>query len=158
MNGVADWIWSFPTLEERLKRIEEFLTSEGYSLPAPPSRVDRSEQGEKHVVYGEVWTVEYSVLDQAGRKVYHYRENEIDHIMLERIRHGDEWAIEHISRIPQILKHGEVVSSEMSKIIYLSKQKHLHPELGIFVPLRVIVKRSRQGRWYIDTFHPRYRR
>jgi uncharacterized protein (DUF302 family) len=40
----------------------------------------------------------------------------------------------------------------------LSKQKYLHPELGIHVPLRVIVKRSRQGRWYIDTFHPRYRR
>ncbi len=158
MTKIADWIWKAPTLEERLKRVEEFLTNEGYYLPAPPRGVNRSEQGEKHIVYGEMWTVEYSVLDQTGRKVYHYRENEIDHIMLERIRHGDEWAIEHISGIPQILKHGEIVSREMDKIIYLSKQKHLHPELGIFVPLRVIVKRSRQGRWYIDTFHPRYRR
>ena len=158
MTEVVDWIWEAPAPEERLKRIEEFLTNEGYSLPAPPRGVDRSEQGEKHIVYGEVWAVEYSVLDQTGRKVYHYRENEIDHVMLERIKHSDEWAIEHISRIPQILKHGQIVSSEMSKIIYLSKQKYLHPELGIHVPLRVIVKRSRQGRWYIDTFHPRYRR
>jgi hypothetical protein len=158
MTKVVDWIWKAPTLEERLKRIEEFLTNEGYSLSASPRDVDRSERGEKHIVYGEVWTVEYSVLDQTGRKVYHYRENEIDHVMLERIKHSDEWAIEHISRILQILKHGQIVSSEMSKIIYLSKQKYLHPELGIHVPLRVIVKRSRQGRWYIDTFHPRYRR
>lgn len=97
------------------------------------------------------------MLDQAGRKVYHYRDNEIDHIMLERIRHSDEWAIEYISRIPQILKWGEIVSSELDKIIYLSRQKYLHLELGVYVPLRVIVKRSRQGRWYIDTFHPKYR-
>jgi len=158
MTEVVDWIWEAPAPEERLKRIEEFLTNEGYSLPAPPRGVDRSEQGEKHIVYGEVWTVEYSVLDQTGRKVYHYRENEINHIILERIKHSDEWAIEHISRIPQILKRGKIVSSEMSKIIYLSKQKYLHPELGMYVPLRVIVKRSRQGRWYVDTFHPRYRR
>jgi len=68
MTEVVNWIWEAPTLEERLKRIEEFLTNEGYSLPTSPKGVDRSEQGEKHVVYGEVWTVEYSVLDQAGRK------------------------------------------------------------------------------------------
>ncbi len=37
-------------------------------MPAPPRGVDRSQRGEKHVVYGEVWTVEYSVLDQMGRK------------------------------------------------------------------------------------------
>ena len=68
MTEVVNWIWGAPTLEERLQRIEEFLTNEGYSLPTSPKGVDRSEQGEKHVVYGEVWTVEYSVLDQAGRK------------------------------------------------------------------------------------------
>ena len=68
MTKVVDWIWKAPTLEERLKRIEEFLTNEGYSLPASPRDVDRSERGEKHIVYGEVWTVEYSVLDQTGRK------------------------------------------------------------------------------------------
>jgi hypothetical protein len=157
MTEVVDWIWMAPTLEERLKRIEEFLTNEGYFLPASPRDVDRSERGEKHIVYGEVWTVEYSVLDQTGRKVYHYRENEIDHIILERIKHSDEWAVEHLSRIPQILKRGKILSREMSKIIYLSRQKYLHPALGIYVPLRVIVKQSRQGRWYIDTFHPRYR-
>jgi hypothetical protein len=66
MTEVVDWIWKAPTLEERLKRIEEFLTNEGHSLPASPRDVDRSERGEKHVAYGEVWTVEYSVFDQAG--------------------------------------------------------------------------------------------
>ncbi len=35
-------------------------------------------------------TVEYAVVDQSGRKVYHYRENEIDHIMLRRIEKYDE--------------------------------------------------------------------
>lgn len=54
MTRILDWICQAPTLEERLKRIEEFLTSEGYSLPAPPTGVDRSERGEKHIVYGEV--------------------------------------------------------------------------------------------------------
>ncbi len=27
MTEVVDWIWEAPTLEERLKRIEEFLTN-----------------------------------------------------------------------------------------------------------------------------------
>jgi hypothetical protein len=155
MTEVVDWIWRAPTLEERLKRIEEFLTNEGYTLPIPPRGVDRSEQGEKHVVYGEVWTVEYSVLDQTGRKVYHYRENEIDHIMLERIDRGDSWAIEHLSRIPWILKRGRIVYAELGKVVYLSRQKFLHPDRNIYVPLQITVKEHR-GRWYVETFYPVY--
>lgn len=37
-------------------------------------------------------TVAYSAVDQGGWRVYHYVENEIDHIVLRRIRRGDEWA------------------------------------------------------------------
>jgi hypothetical protein len=157
MTKVVDWIWKAPTLEERLKRIEEFLTNEGYSLPAPPRGVDRSERGEKHVVYGEVWTIEYSVPDQTGRKVYHYREREINHIMLARIEAGDSWAIEHLSHIPTILRQGKTVHIEVDKVVYLSKQRYLHPDKSIYVPLQVIVKRSKVGRWYIDTFYPVHR-
>ena len=155
MTKVVDWIWKAPTLEERLKRIEEFLTNEGYSLPASPRDVDRSERGEKHIVYGEVWTVEYSVLDQTGRKVYHYRENEIDHIMLERIDRGDSWAIEYLSHIPWILKRGRMIYVELGKVVYLSRQKFLHPDRNIYVPLQVIVKEHGE-RWYVETFYPVY--
>lgn len=157
MTEVVDWIWEAPTSEERLKRIEEFLTNEGYSLPTPPRGVDRSERGEKHIVYGEVWTVEYSVLDQAGRKVYHYREREINHIMLGRIEAGDSWTIEHLSRIPAILRYGKMAHTEVDKVVYLSKQRYLHPDKGIYVPLQVIIKRSKAGRWYVDTFYPVHR-
>jgi len=157
MTEVVNWIWEAPTLEERLQRIEEFLTNEGYSLPAPPRGVDRSERGEKHIVYGEVWTVEYSMLDQTGRKVYHYREREINHIMLTRIEAGDSWAIEHLSRIPMILRHGKTVHIEVDKVVYLSKQRYLHPDKSIYVPLQVIVKRGKVGRWYVDTFYPVHR-
>ena len=30
MTEVVNWIWEAPTPEERLQRIEEFLTNEGY--------------------------------------------------------------------------------------------------------------------------------
>ena len=116
-SDVIAWILEGETLAERQRRIQHFLENEGYLLPEPPRGVDRSEEGDVHLVRGRPMTVEYAVIDQGGRKVYHYRENEIDHIMLRRIREGDEWAIEHISKIPQILRSGRVVASERDKVI-----------------------------------------
>jgi hypothetical protein len=151
---VINWIQEEETLEGRLRRIRRFLENEGYLLPEPPGGVDRSEEGDTHIVRGRRMTVEYTVMDQSGRRVYHYRENEVDHIMLRRIREGDEWAIEHISKIPQILRSGKVVASETDKVIYHSQRKYRCSEGNLHF-LRVIIKSDPAGRWYVETFYPR---
>ena len=150
------WILAGRTLEERLRRIKVTLSNEGYALPPLPRGVDLSEAGEIHWVWGEPHTVRYSVVDQDGRKVYHYREREVDHIMVERLVHADEWAIEHIPRIPQILKRGRIEFASGRKVSYSSRQTYLHPDREVYVPLRVIVKQEPGGRWYVDTFYPVY--
>jgi hypothetical protein len=152
--NVVEWIWEEETLEGRLQRIQHFLENEGYLLPEPPRGVDRSEEGDVHLIRGQQVTVEYAVVDQSGRKVYHYRENEVDHIMLRRIREGDEWAIGHISKIPQILRFGRVVTSERGKVIYHSRRKYRCSEGNLHF-LRVIIKSDPTGRWYVETFYPR---
>jgi len=88
-SGVIEWLLGGETLDERQRRIQHFLENEGYLLPESPRGVDRSEEGDTHIVRGRPMTVEYAVVDQGGRKVYHYRENEIDHIMLRRIEKYD---------------------------------------------------------------------
>ena len=149
-----NWIQEEETLDGRLQRITTFLKNEGYLLPELPRGVDRSEEGNVHLIRGQQVTVECAVVDQSGRKVYHYRENEVDHIMLRRIREGDEWAIEHISKIPQILRFGRVVTSERGKVIYHSQRKYRCSEGNLHF-LRVIIKSDPTGRWYVETFYPR---
>ncbi len=151
------WILEGETLDERQRRIQHFLENEGYLLPEPPKGVDRSEEGDTHIVRGRRMTVEYAVVDQGGRKVYHYRENEIDHIMLRRIARGEEWALEHISLIPRILKSGQVIYEEPDKVMYHSRRRYRFPD-GERCFLRVIIKRDQRGQWYVATFHPRYPR
>ncbi len=153
-TDIINWIQEEETLDGRLQRITAFLGNEGYFLPKPPTGVDRSEEGDAHIVRGRRMTVEYAVIDQSGRKVYHYRENEIDHIMLRRIREDDEWAIEHISKIPPILRSGRVVASERGKVIYHSRRKYRCSEGNLHF-LRVIIKSDPMGRWYVETFYPR---
>jgi hypothetical protein len=154
--NVLEWIREEETLEGRLRRIRCFLENEGYFLPEPPRGVDRSEEGDVHLVYGTEHTVSYAVIDRQGRRVYHYRERELDHIIIQRIDKGDEWAVEYISHIPSILKHGRVIATEVDKIIYQSGKLYLHPEMGFYVPLRVIIKQTEAGKWYVDTFYPLY--
>lgn len=96
-------------------------------LPARPKGVDYSKAGKLHVLHGVLVTVVYSVIDQGGREVYFYREIEIDHIMLRRIEKGDEWALEHLSRIPRILKAGQVVLEESDRVVYHSKETYQRP-------------------------------
>ena len=153
---VINWIQEEETLDGRLQRITTFLENEGYLLPESPRGVDRSEKGHVHLIYGTEHTVSYAVIDCEGRRVYHYRERELDHIIIQRIDKGDEWAVQYISHIPPILKHGRIVTIEVDKIIYQSRKRYLHPEMGFYVPFRVIVKRTEEGKWYVDTFYPLY--
>ena len=155
-SDVIAWILEGETLDERQRRIQHFLENEGYLLPEPPKGVDRSEEGDTHIVRGRRMTVDYAVVDQGGRKVYHYRENETDHIMLRRIEKYDEWALEHLSLFPHILKAGKVISEEPEKVIYQTRQLYRFP--GGQCPLRLIIKRHQLKRWYIDTFYPWYRK
>ena len=152
--NIVEWIWEEETLEGRLRRIRRFLENEGYFLPEPPGGVDRSEEGDTHIVRGRQMTVEYAAIDQSGRKVYHYRENEIDHIMLRRIRRDEEWTLEHISSIPRILRNGRPILNEPDRVIYQSRRTYASPT-GERYSLRVIIRRSWQGTWYVATFHPR---
>ncbi len=157
-SGVIEWILQGETLDERQRRIQHFLENEGYLPPEPPRGVDRSEERDTHIVRGRRMTVEYAVTDRSGRKVYLYREIMVDHIMLQRIARGEEWALEHISLIPRILKSGQVISEEPDKVMYHSRQRYRFPDGGEQCFLRVIIKRARRGQWYVATFHPRYSR
>ena len=153
--NIVQWISEEVTLEGRLKRIAAFLENEGYVLPSPPKGVDRSEEGDTHLVRGWLMTVEYAVIDQGNRKVYHYCESGVDHIMLRRIQRGQEWALEHLSAVPRILKTGKIISEEPNRVICESRKTYKSPE-GRRCSLRVIVRRSWEGKWYIATFYPRY--
>ena len=152
-SDVIEWILEGETLDERQRRIQHFLENEGYFLPSPRN-LDRSERGGTHFIYGQTLTVEYTVVDQGGRKVYHYREIEVDHIMLRRIQRDEEWTLEHISSIPRILRNGRLILDEPDKVIYQSRQTYVSPT-GERYSLRVIIRRSWQGPWYVATFHPR---
>jgi hypothetical protein len=154
---IIHWIQEEETLDGRLRRIRHFLENEGYLLPEPPKGVDRSEKGDVHLVRSRRMTVEYAVTDQSGRKVYLYREIMIDHIMLHRIARSEEWALEHISLIPRILKSGQVISEEPDKTMYHSRRRYRFPD-GEQYFLRVIIRRDQRGQWYVATFHPRYSR
>ena len=155
-DALLRWILAGRTLAERLQRIETALAHEGYALPPLPRGVDLSEAGEIHWLRGEPHTVRYAVVDQGGRKVYHYREREVDHIMVERLVHADEWAIEHIPRIPQILRRGRIEFASEHKVSYVSRRTYLHPDRDVYAPLRVIIKQEPGGRWYVETFYPVY--
>jgi len=140
-------------VRERRTRIADYLTNEGYTLPSSPP--DADEAGAIHRVRGQEMTVAYSVVDQGGRRVYHYVEWEVDHIMLQRIRRGDEWSLEYLDRIPHVLKRGRVWQAEHDKVIYHSQRVYVSPQRCRCV-LRVIVQRDRTGQWQVATFYPWY--
>ena len=91
------WLTALEDVYERRARIAEYLANEGYELPLPPPGADYDEAGATHQVRGQPMTVAYSVVDQGGRQVYYYAEYEVDHIMLRRIRRGEEWVLGHLA-------------------------------------------------------------
>jgi len=229
------WLTALEDVHERRARIVEYLAHEGYELPSLPRNADYDEAGMAHRVRSQEMTVAYSVVDQAGRRVYHYVENETgvfqmswevlqpalqddsegqesgrsvpymwrkpskssvpymwrkpsksailghiwgyfsrfstrpvprnelqqlnslglnsnethpnetDHILLNRIEHGDEWAIELLNLIPTILKTGHAVEETFDKVIYQSRRTYRHPD-GWLCPLRVVIKIGPRGR------------
>ena len=154
MGRFITWLMEPDTVEERRERIGQFLELKGGDLPGFVPNVDRSETGKTHMPYSATRTVLYSVVDQEGRKVYHYDETEVDHIMIGRVEHDDLWAIEHIARIPQILGAGHIVFASEDKVVYHSRSRFRRPD-GAYCILRVIVKRDPVGRWYVETFYPK---
>lgn len=155
MPNLIAWLTAPEDIRERRARIADYLANEGYELPPLPPGADYGEARTIHRVRGQEMTVVYSVVDQSRRRVYHYVENEIDHIVLGRIEHGDEWAIELLNLIPAILKTGHVVEEVFDKVIYQSRRTYRHPD-GWWCPLRVVVKIGPHSRWYVDTFYPWY--
>ncbi len=155
MPNLIAWLSAPESIEERRARIAGYLVNEGYELPPSPPNADYDEARAIHWVRGQEMTIAYSVVDQGGRRVYHCVENETDHIILGRIEHGDEWAIESLDRIPAILRTGHVVEETFDKVIYQSQRAYQHPD-GWWCPLRVVVKMGPRSRWYVDTFYPWY--
>jgi len=155
-EALIRWILAGRTLEERLRRIETALAREGYTLPPLPRGVDLTEAGQVHWLWGEPHTVRYSVVDQGERQVYHYLEREVDHIMLQRFKKGDEWALEHLSVIPHLLKQGQIVEAYPDKVVYFSQRRYFHPDKGIYGPLCVVIRSTSREDWYVDTFFPVY--
>jgi len=151
------WFTTPKGVHERQARIAEYLANEGYELPSSPSDADYDEAGAVHRVRGREMTVAYSVVDQGGRRVYHYVEWEVDHIITGRIHFGDEWALEYLDRIPTILRRGKVVWEEPDRVIYYSRHYYQAPD-GEDAVLQVVIQRARSGRWYAATFYPPTRR
>jgi hypothetical protein len=87
---IVAWLTAPRDVHERRARIARYLANEGYELPAPPSDADTGEAGAIHWVRGQEMTVAYSVVDQGGRRVYHYIEWEIDHFLSsdEKVSYG----------------------------------------------------------------------
>jgi hypothetical protein len=156
MPDIVAWLTASQDVRERRARIARYLANEGYELPAPPSDADYGEAGAIHWVRGQKMTVAYSVVDQGGRRVYYYAEYEVDHVMLRRIRRGEEWALEHLALIPSILRAGRVVVREIGRTIYESRRQFRSPE-GRQYRLRVVVQEHRNGLWWVTSFHPRPR-
>lgn len=96
------WLTAPEDIRERRARIAGYLVNEGYELPPLPRNAGYDEAGASHLVRGQEMTVAYSVVDQGGRRVYHYVEWEVDHIMLGRIHFGDEWALGVGTRVPRL--------------------------------------------------------
>ena len=132
------------SVEERRARIADYLTNEGYELPPSPPDANYDEAGVIHWVRGQEMTVAYSVVDQGGRRVYHYVEWEVDHIMLQRVRKDDEWALEYLNQIPRILRHGLVWQAEYDRVIYHSRRVYASSG-GHRCVLRVIIQRIHTG-------------
>ena len=151
------WLTALEDVHERRARIVEYLAHEGYELPSLPRNADYDEAGVAHRVRGQEMTVAYSVVDQAGRRVYHYVEWEIDHVMIGRMHSGDEWALEHLDHIPAILRRGKVVWEEPDRVIYHSRRRYRTPT-GEDTVLQVVIQRARSGRWHVATFYPPTRR
>jgi len=121
------WLSTPENVYERQARIAGYLANEGYELPPPPRNADYDEASVVHWVRGQEMTVAYSVVDQGGRRVYHYVEREVDHIMLHRIERGDEWALEHLASIPALLRRGYIVRASEDKVIYQSRRCYNDP-------------------------------
>ena len=150
-GDILTWILEPDTVKDRLERIYWFLENEGYDLPKHPKDADYSESGRGDNLWGKNMTVKYSTLDKAGRKVYYYVENEVDHIMLSRIENDQAWAISHLGDIPNILKTGKDFPGP-GKVTYVGRRKYRDPERGKYFPAHVIIKEYR-GLWYVDTFY-----
>ncbi len=148
------WLSAPESIEERRVRIAGYLVNEGYELPPSPPNADYDEAGAIHWVRGQEMTVAYSVVDQGGWRVYYYTEYEVDHIMLRRIRRGEEWTLEHLDLIPAILRRGRVVGWEIGHIIYESHRQFLSSDDKRY-RLRVVIQQQRDGRWWVSSFHPR---
>jgi len=147
------WLAAPDDIRGRRARIAEYLTNEGYELPPLPLDADYDEAGAIHLVRGQPMTVAYSLVDQGGRRVYHYVEWEVDHIMIGRIHFGDEWALEYLDRIPTILRRGEMTWEEPGRVIYHSRRRYQTLD-GEGTMLQVVVQRDRSGRWSVATFYP----
>ena len=151
---IVAWLTAPRDVHERRVRIARYLANEGYELPAPPSDADTSEAGAIHRVCGQEMAVAYSVVDQGGQRVYYYAEYEVEHILLRRIRRAEEWALEHLSLIPSVMRDGRVVIQEIGRIIYESRRWFHSPE-GERYRLRVVIQEREDGHWWVTSFHPR---
>ena len=149
---LSAWLTAPEDVWKRRARIAEYLTNEGYELPPSPPDADYGEAGASHLVRGQEMTVAYSVVDQGWRRVYHYVEREVDHIMLHRIERGDEWILEHLASIPALLRRGHIVHVSEDKVIYQSRRRYRDPD-GQYCFLWIIVRRFKGTPWYVDTFY-----
>jgi len=151
LNLIA-WLAAPEDVHERRARIADYLANEGYELPPSPRDADYDEAGATHWVRGQEMSVAYSVVDQGGRRAYHYVEREVDHIMLHRIERGDEWVLEHLASIPALLRRDYIVHDSEDKVIYQSRRRYRDAD-GQYCFLWVIVRRFEGTPWYVDTFY-----
>ncbi|MEW6424986.1 MAG: minor capsid protein [Bacillota bacterium] len=153
--GVIAWIRSAPTLEERERRIYQYLINEGYDLPGLPRGVDFSERGRAMVMPWGLAAVQYTFTLRDGRQIYYFKDREIDHILIHRIENGQEGSIKYLSEIPAIVRNGKEKGYGL-KSIFASKRKYRweriagEPEETNLI----VVVRKEKNIFYVDTFYP----
>jgi hypothetical protein len=103
--------------------------------------VNYSERGQKKRVIGRTFTIQYTVIDYLGNRVYHFEEREKEHIVPERKVKDQGFLLRYLDRIPPILHTpSEVIVDPEDETIHIYYKRHRIPEQPSINRLAVVVK------------------
>lgn len=147
------------TIQEQRALLYEYLERDGIEPPAPAKGVDKTERGQViNAIHHHWWTVRYATLDANRRKVYYFEEREIWHIIPRLLEKGDYCAISYLSRVPRILRTGDVREDRYDPTLrlYRSQYKVHFRDVGEAGYLEVAVKEGNVD--FVLTFYVRWTR
>ena len=147
------------TIQEQRALLYEYLERDGIKPPALSTGVDESERNQViNAIHQHWWTVRYTTLDAKERKVYYFEEREVWHIIPRLLEKGDDCVIPYLSRVPRILRTGDVYEDRYDPALRLYRSQHkVHfREVGEAGYLEVAVKEGNVD--FVLTFYVRWTR